>query len=81
VFSGYCLLDNISLLIYHCTMNGKQIIKKLQKEGWKLDRVNGSHHIMIKDGERSVSVPVHGSTDTGKGLLSTIEKQTGVKLK
>ena len=61
-------------------MNGKQIIKKLQAEGWILKRVSGSHHVMTKDG-KSVPVPVHGSTDIGKGLLSAIERQTGVKLK
>lgn len=74
------LLDNISLLIYLYIMNGKQIIKRLQKEGWKLDRVNGSHHMMIKDGEL-VPVPVHGSTDIPIGTLLSIQKSTGVKLK
>lgn len=61
-------------------MNGKQLIKKLESEGWQVKRVRGSHHIMEKEG-RIVPVPVHGSTDIGKGLLSAIEKQTGVKLK
>lgn len=61
-------------------MNGKQIIKKLQAEGWVLDRVNGSHHMMRKDG-KTVPVPVHGSKDVGIGLLSKIEKQSGIKLK
>jgi len=61
-------------------MNGKQIIKKLESEGWRLARVNGSHHIMHKGGI-SVSVPVHGSSDVKKGTLSAIQKQTGVELK
>ena len=73
------------LLIYQFwyimrSMNGKQIIRKLESEGWKLDRVNGSHHIMHKNGI-TVSVPVHGSSDIKKGTLSSIQKQTGVKLK
>ena len=74
------LLDSVYLLIYLYIMNGKQIIRKLENEGWHIKRVRGSHHIMSKDG-RSVPVPVHGSTERGKGLLSAIEKQTGVKLK
>lgn len=74
------LLDSISLLIYLYIMNGKQIIRKLENEGWHIKRVRGSHHIMSKD-NRSVPVPVHGSAEIGKGLLSAIEKQTGVKLK
>ncbi|MCW5618247.1 MAG: type II toxin-antitoxin system HicA family toxin [Nitrosomonas sp.] len=61
-------------------MNGKQIIKKLESEGWQLKRVSGSHHIMGKDG-KIVPIPVHGSTDLGKGLIAKIEKQTGVKMK
>jgi predicted RNA binding protein YcfA (HicA-like mRNA interferase family) len=29
-------------------MNGKELIKILKENGWILDRVNGSHHILIK---------------------------------
>ena len=61
-------------------MNGKQIITRLKAEGWKLDRVHGSHHIMVKEG-RAVPVPVHGTRDVGAGLLAAIVRQTGVKLK
>lgn len=62
-------------------MNGKQVIKKLEDNGWMLSRVNGSHHIMIKSGMRSVPVPVHGNSDIGIDLLKRIEKQSGVKLR
>ena len=62
------------------TMNGKDIIKKLRVAGWTVDRINGSHHILTKDG-KAVPVPVHGSRDVGVGLISAIERQTGVKLK
>lgn len=60
-------------------MNGKDIIKKLKGAGWTLERVNGSHHIMVKEG-RAVPVPVHGSRDVGMGLIAAIQGQTGVKL-
>ncbi|MDO8958687.1 MAG: type II toxin-antitoxin system HicA family toxin [Rhodocyclaceae bacterium] len=59
-------------------MNGTDIIGKLKADGWTLDRVNGSHHIMVKDGR---AVPVHGKRDVGPGLLAAIQRQTGVKLK
>jgi predicted RNA binding protein YcfA (HicA-like mRNA interferase family) len=63
-------------------MNGKEIIAKLKKEGWKLARIEGSHHIMEKEGmPRGVPIPVHGSKDIGTGLIKAIESQTGVKLK
>ncbi len=59
-------------------MSGKQLIKLLIEQGWRLDRIEGSHHIMVK-GERTLSVPVHGSSDLGKGLLNALMKQGGLK--
>jgi predicted RNA binding protein YcfA (HicA-like mRNA interferase family) len=61
-------------------MNGKQVIAKLKAAGWRVDRINGSHHVMTKDGA-AVPVPVHGTRDMGAGLLAAIARQTGVKLK
>lgn len=61
-------------------MNGKQSIKKLEEAGWRLDRINGSHHIMVYEG-LAVSVPVHGGRDLKPGLISGLQKQTGVNLK
>jgi predicted RNA binding protein YcfA (HicA-like mRNA interferase family) len=61
-------------------MNGKDIIAQLKAAGWTLDRINGSHHIMVKDG-KAVPVPVHGGRDIGIGLVTAIGRQSGVKLK
>lgn len=61
-------------------MNGKQVIKLLEQHRWVLSRVGGSHHVLKKDG-KTVPVPVHGTVDLGKGLIATIERQTGVKLR
>jgi len=54
-------------------MNGKQVIKALEKEGWMLLRVSGSHHRLVKDGKK-VSIPVHGAKDLKSGTLKNIEK-------
>ena len=62
-------------------MNGKEIIKKLEKNGWSLSRVKGSHHIMKKEGMAPIVVPVHGKKDIKPGLLRSLEKATGVTLK
>jgi predicted RNA binding protein YcfA (HicA-like mRNA interferase family) len=59
-------------------VTGKQLIKLLMEQGWNLDRVSGSHHIMIK-GNKTISVPVHGNRDLGKGLLNALMKQGGLK--
>jgi len=61
-------------------MNGKQVIKKLEEAGWSLNRISGSHHIMVHEG-RSVSVPVYGGRDLKPGLISGLQKHTGVILK
>jgi predicted RNA binding protein YcfA (HicA-like mRNA interferase family) len=60
-------------------MNGKQVINILQKNGWQILRIAGSHHRMGK-GNLRTTVPIHGNRDLGKGLLAAIEKQTKVKL-
>ncbi len=61
-------------------MNGNEVIRKLQAAGWTLARINGSHHVMVKGG-LAVPVPVHGHRDLGKGLVASIQRDTGVKLK
>lgn len=62
-------------------MNGKQVITKLKTAGWVVARIEGSHYILEKPGAlRAVPVPVHGNRDLGAGLLSAIQRQTGVKL-
>lgn len=53
-------------------LTGNQLIKALQKIGFDVARVKGSHHILIHgDGRRTV-VPVHSGEDIGTGLLSQI---------
>jgi predicted RNA binding protein YcfA (HicA-like mRNA interferase family) len=61
-------------------MNGKQIIKLLTAQGFTVLRVTGSHHI-LGNGQRKVTVPVHGTADVKNGTFKSIEKQAGVKLK
>jgi predicted RNA binding protein YcfA (HicA-like mRNA interferase family) len=60
-------------------MNGKELIKIFQKNGWVLDRITGSHHIMIKENERSVPIPVHASKDIPNGLVQKILKAGKIK--
>jgi mRNA interferase HicA len=61
-------------------MNGRDIIKRLQAEGWEILRKEGSHVRLGKGGART-TVPVHGSRDVKAGTLASIERQTGIKLK
>jgi predicted RNA binding protein YcfA (HicA-like mRNA interferase family) len=64
--------------VYNENMSGKDFIKRLMKDGWELDRVKGSHHIMRKNGI-SLSVPVHGTDELKPGILNTLNKKAGYK--
>ena len=58
-------------------MTGKEVVNKLKKMGWTVDRVHGSHYIM-KKGNQTETIPVH-NTDIPIGLLQSIKKRTGLK--
>ena len=58
-------------------MKDKDLLKLLQQNGWKVERIKGSHHILIK-GNKTEIIPVHGK-DTPTGLLNAILKRTGLK--
>lgn len=60
-------------------MNGRDLVKLLKQHGWVLDRVEGSHHIMVKEDHRPVPVPVHGARDLPKGLVHRILKEAGIE--
>lgn len=59
-------------------MTGKDVIRIMQQHGWTLDRISGSHHVMVKEGRRSVPVPVHGKEDLGVRALKIL-KQAGIE--
>ena len=76
------IIDHLWYIISPVT--GSEAIAKLKAAGWSLNRVKGSHHILVKGGVAvpvPVPVPVHGSRDLGAGLLAAIQRQSGVKLK
>ena len=58
-------------------MRDKDLLKLMQKNGWKVVRVNGSHHILEKDGKLE-TIPIHGK-DVPNGLLNAILKRHGLK--
>ena len=59
-------------------MTGKELVKRLKAAGWVGDRIEGSHHILVK-GTRTISVLVHGKKDLKKGTLEALRKQGGLK--
>jgi len=59
-------------------LSGKEMIKLLQKNGFKIISQNGSH-VKLSNGIVTVPVPQHGNKDLGKGLEQAILKQAGLK--
>jgi predicted RNA binding protein YcfA (HicA-like mRNA interferase family) len=60
-------------------ISGKDFMRLLQRRGWHLARVNGSHHILTKPGHRErIVVPVHGNKPLKLGLLRHQMKIAGL---
>lgn len=56
-------------------LSGRQFAKLLERNGWRLLRVNGSHHIYGKAGvDARLSVPVHGNEPLKLGLMRHLAK-------
>lgn len=60
-------------------VSGKNVIRLLLGLGWRIKSQRGSHVKLIKDG-KTTEVPLHGNHDLGRGLIKSIEKQTGEKI-
>ncbi len=60
------------------TLTGKELVHLALKNGWKLDRIESSHHIMVK-GSKTVSIPVHAGKAIPTGLLNRLMKQMELK--
>ena len=65
--------------VFALTMTGKDMVAKLKKDGWRIDRIQGSHHIMVKEGRLPVTIPVHGNKDLLNGTFHQIMKESGLK--
>jgi predicted RNA binding protein YcfA (HicA-like mRNA interferase family) len=59
--------------------NARQVIAALQRAGFVVDRVRGSHYILVYPGDpsRAVTVPFHGTRDLKPGTLRNIIRQAG----
>jgi predicted RNA binding protein YcfA (HicA-like mRNA interferase family) len=58
---------------------GKDLASILERHGWTLLRVYGSHHIYGKPGSVvRLSVPIHGNQPLKLGLLKHLLKMAGL---
>jgi len=61
------------------SISGKNLAKLLERHGWGLTRVHGSHHIYGKVGSPvRISVPIHGNKPLKIGLLKHLLKMAGL---
>jgi len=60
-------------------ISGKELIRSLERHGWVLLRIQGSHHIYGKPNSIvRLSVPVRGNQTLKVGLLQHLLKAAGL---
>lgn len=56
-------------------VSGRAFAKLVERRGWQLLRINGSHHIYGKLGSNArLTIPIHGSADLKIGLQRHLMK-------
>ncbi|MGV1014681.1 MAG: type II toxin-antitoxin system HicA family toxin [Methyloceanibacter sp.] len=60
-------------------VRGKQVVQALLRAGFVIDRIVGSHHVLVypQDPTRTVTVPVHAGRDLKPGTPRSIIRKTG----
>jgi predicted RNA binding protein YcfA (HicA-like mRNA interferase family) len=59
-------------------VRGLQLVKALEKAGFELARVRGSHHVLRHTDGRTVAVPVHSGRDVPPGTLRGVLRIIGM---
>ena len=54
------------------------LIRELEKAGWTLKRIRGSHHVFVHSSRRGIVVAPHPKRELGVGLVAAIGKQAGL---
>jgi len=59
------------------TVSGARVVRALTKSGFVVNRIVGSHHVLVHptDPTRTVTVPVHSGRDLKPGTLRAIIRQ------
>jgi predicted RNA binding protein YcfA (HicA-like mRNA interferase family) len=61
-------------------ISGKKFARLLEKRGWELKRIKGSHHVYVKPGHPvRISVPIHGNTPLKIGLQRHLMRIAGIE--
>jgi len=57
--------------------NSRDIKRRLEREGWVLERITGSHHVFKHPLSRETVVLPHPKKDLGCGLVRAIYRLAG----
>jgi len=61
------------------SMTGRELVRLVERHGWALLRISGSHHIYGKTGSIvRLSIPIHGNKPLKNGLLRHLLKNSGI---
>ncbi|TIQ33156.1 MAG: type II toxin-antitoxin system HicA family toxin [Mesorhizobium sp.] len=61
------------------SISGKELTRAVERRGWQLLRIAGSHHIYGKEGSVvRLSIPVHGNKPLKIGLLRHLLKMAEI---
>ncbi len=60
-------------------MNSRDLIKRLEADGWYLVRITGSHHHFKHSDKKGIVTIPHPKKDLTIGTVKSILKQAGVK--
>jgi predicted RNA binding protein YcfA (HicA-like mRNA interferase family) len=61
------------------SVSGRELARLVERHGWQLLRINGSHHIYGKAGSIvRLSIPIHGNKALKTGLLRHLLKAGGI---
>lgn len=61
------------------TISGKEFARLVERHGWILLRIQGSHHIYgKKDSQVRLSIPIHRNENLKVGLLRHLMKLAGI---
>jgi predicted RNA binding protein YcfA (HicA-like mRNA interferase family) len=57
------------------SISGREFARMVERRGWQLLRINGSHHVYGKPGSVvRLSIPIHGNQPLKAGLLRHLSK-------
>jgi len=63
-------------------VSGRIVLRALERAGFRVERVSGSHHVLRRPDVpgSKVIVPLHGSHDLPPGTLRSIISQSGLSV-